>query len=35
MPRVNSVGMGPLNGAKGEDVAKQRRVTVKLLIAAE
>jgi outer membrane protein OmpA-like peptidoglycan-associated protein len=35
MPRVNSVGMGPLNAAKGEDVAKQRRVTVKLLIAAE
>ena len=35
MPRVNSVGMGPLTGAKGEEVAKQRRVTVKLLIAAE
>jgi outer membrane protein OmpA-like peptidoglycan-associated protein len=35
MPRVNSVGMGPLSGAKGEDVAKQRRVTVKLMIAAE
>ena len=35
MPRVNSVGMGPLNAAKGEDVAKQRRVTVKLMIAAE
>jgi OmpA-OmpF porin, OOP family len=35
MPRVNSVGMGPLAGAKGEEVAKQRRVTVKLMIAAE
>ncbi len=36
LPRINSVGMGPLNGAKGqEDLAKQRRVTVKLLIAAE
>jgi len=35
MPRVNSVGLGPLSAAKGEEVAKQRRVTVKLLIAAE
>ena len=36
MPRVNSVGLGPLNGGKGqEDLAKQRRVTVKLMIAAE
>jgi outer membrane protein OmpA-like peptidoglycan-associated protein len=35
MPRVNSVGLGPITGAKGEEVAKQRRVTVKLLIAAE
>jgi outer membrane protein OmpA-like peptidoglycan-associated protein len=35
MPRVNSVGMGPLTAAKGEDVAKQRRVTLKLMIAAE
>lgn len=34
MPRVQSVGLGPLNG-KGEEVAKQRRVTVKLMIAAE
>ena len=35
MPRVNSVGLGPLNAAKGEEVAKQRRVTLKLMIAAE
>ena len=35
MPRVNSVGLGPLSGGKGEEVAKQRRVTVKLMIAAE
>lgn len=35
MPRVNSVGLGPLNAAKGEEVARQRRVTVKLMIAAE
>jgi outer membrane protein OmpA-like peptidoglycan-associated protein len=36
MPRVHSVGLGPLNGGKGqEDLAKQRRVTVKLMIAAE
>jgi outer membrane protein OmpA-like peptidoglycan-associated protein len=37
LPRVHSVGMGPLNGgAKGpEEAAKQRRVTVKLMIAAE
>jgi outer membrane protein OmpA-like peptidoglycan-associated protein len=36
MPRVNSVGLGPLNGGKDkEDLAKQRRVTVKLMIAAE
>lgn len=33
LPRVHSVGMGPL--AKGEDAAKQRRVTLKLMIAAE
>jgi outer membrane protein OmpA-like peptidoglycan-associated protein len=37
MPRVNSVGLGPVNAtaAKGEDAAKQRRVTVKLMIAAD
>jgi outer membrane protein OmpA-like peptidoglycan-associated protein len=36
MPRVHSVGLGPLNGGKGqEDLAKQRRVTVKLMLAAE
>jgi outer membrane protein OmpA-like peptidoglycan-associated protein len=36
LPRINSVGLGPLNGAKGQgDLAKQRRVTVKLMIAAE
>jgi outer membrane protein OmpA-like peptidoglycan-associated protein len=35
MPRVTSVGLGPLTAARGEEVAKQRRVTVKLMIAAE
>ena len=35
MPRVNSVGLGPTTGAKGEEVARQRRVTIKMLIAAE
>lgn len=36
LPRVHSVGLGPLNGAQGkEEAAKQRRVTVKLMIAAE
>ena len=36
MPRIHSVGLGPLNGGKGkDDLAKQRRVTVKLMIAAE
>jgi outer membrane protein OmpA-like peptidoglycan-associated protein len=36
MPRVNSVGLGPLNGSKNPaEAAKQRRVTVKLMIAAE
>jgi outer membrane protein OmpA-like peptidoglycan-associated protein len=34
LPRVHSVGMGVLN-AKGEDMAKQRRVSVKLMIPAE
>jgi outer membrane protein OmpA-like peptidoglycan-associated protein len=35
LPRVNSIGLGPTNAAKGEEAAKQRRVTVKLMIAAE
>ena len=36
MPRIHSVGLGPLNSGKGaEEAAKQRRVTVKLMIAAE
>jgi outer membrane protein OmpA-like peptidoglycan-associated protein len=35
LPRVHSVGLGVLNGGKGEEVAKQRRVTVKLMIPAE
>lgn len=36
LPRVHSVGLGPLSGGKGqEELAKQRRVTLKLLIAAE
>jgi outer membrane protein OmpA-like peptidoglycan-associated protein len=34
LPRVHSVGMGVLN-AKGEDMAKQRRVSVKLMIPSE
>ena len=36
LPRIHSVGMGVAGGAvKGEEVAKQRRVTVRLMIAAE
>jgi outer membrane protein OmpA-like peptidoglycan-associated protein len=35
MPRIHSVGLGPLNGKGQEEAAKQRRVTVKLMIAAE
>ena len=34
LPRVNSVGLGPVTGAK-EDHAKQRRVTVKLMLGAD
>jgi outer membrane protein OmpA-like peptidoglycan-associated protein len=34
LPRVNSVGLGPVNGAK-EEQAKQRRVTVKLMLGAD
>jgi outer membrane protein OmpA-like peptidoglycan-associated protein len=34
LPRVHSVGMGVLN-AKGEEMAKLRRVTVNLMIPAE
>jgi outer membrane protein OmpA-like peptidoglycan-associated protein len=34
LPRVNSVGLGPVTGAK-EDQAKQRRVTVKLMLGAD
>ena len=34
MPRVHSVGLGPLNG-KTEDHAKQRRVTLKLMLAQD
>jgi peptidoglycan-associated lipoprotein len=33
LPRIHSVGLGPLG--KGEEVAKQRRVTVKMMIAGE
>jgi len=33
LPRVNSVGLGPVTGAK-EEQAKQRRVTVKLMLGA-
>src|SRR5262249_11228703 len=35
MPRINSVGLGPLNGKSGEDHAKQRRVTVRLMVNQE
>jgi outer membrane protein OmpA-like peptidoglycan-associated protein len=35
LPRIHSVGRGPLNGGKGGEIAKQRRVTLKLMIAAE
>jgi outer membrane protein OmpA-like peptidoglycan-associated protein len=36
MPRVHSIGLGPLSGAKGpEELAKQRRVTVRLMLAAD
>ena len=34
LPRINSVGLGPVNGAK-EEQAKQRRVTVKLMLGAD
>ena len=34
LPRINSVGLGPVNGAK-EEQAKQRRVTVKLLLGVD
>lgn len=32
MPRVHSIGLGPLNGKSGEEPAKQRRVTVRLMV---
>jgi outer membrane protein OmpA-like peptidoglycan-associated protein len=35
LPRIHSVGLGPLTGGKGDEIAKQRRVTLKLMIAAE
>jgi outer membrane protein OmpA-like peptidoglycan-associated protein len=36
LPRIHSVGLGPLNGGKGgEEMAKRRRVTVKLMTHAE
>lgn len=35
LPRIHSVGLGPLNGGKGDEITKQRRVTLKLMIAAE
>ena len=35
LPRIHSVGLGPLPGGKGDEIAKQRRVTLKLMIAAE
>jgi outer membrane protein OmpA-like peptidoglycan-associated protein len=36
MPRVHAIGLGPLAGGKSpEDPAKQRRVTVHLMLASE
>jgi outer membrane protein OmpA-like peptidoglycan-associated protein len=35
LPRIHSVGLGPLAGGKRDEIAKQRRVTLKLMIAAE
>jgi len=36
MPRVHSIGLGPLTGGKAPDeLAKQRRVTVRLMLAAD
>ena len=32
MPRVHSIGLGPLNGKSTEEHAKQRRVTVRLMV---
>ena len=32
MPRVHSIGLGPLNGKSAEEHAKQRRVTVRLMV---
>jgi outer membrane protein OmpA-like peptidoglycan-associated protein len=32
MPRVHSIGLGPLNGKTNEEHAKQRRVTVRLMV---
>ena len=34
LPRINSVGLGPVNGGK-EEQAKQRRVTVKMMLGAD
>ncbi|MET0487478.1 MAG: OmpA family protein [Candidatus Rokuibacteriota bacterium] len=34
LPRINSVGLGPVQGAK-EEQAKQRRVSVKLMLGAD
>lgn len=34
LPRINSVGLGPVAGAK-EEQAKQRRVSVKLMLGAD
>jgi outer membrane protein OmpA-like peptidoglycan-associated protein len=35
MPRVQAVGLGPLNGKSSEDRAKQRRVTVRLMVSQD
>lgn len=32
MPRVHAIGLGPLNGRSTEEHAKQRRVTVRLMV---
>jgi outer membrane protein OmpA-like peptidoglycan-associated protein len=35
MPRVHSIGLGPLNGKTNEERAKQRRVTVRVMVAQD
>lgn len=35
MPRVHSIGLGPLNGKSPEEYARQRRVTVRLMVSQD